>query len=589
MFCNNCGNELNTGDIFCQKCGKRVLAEEEFVETATVAEETPAEEVSAPEEISITEEIPVTEDVPVAEPEYAGDSTAIPEVEPGVDNEIQKPKKSKKKKVITISVIAGILVVLTAVTAFAFPYVKNLFFRTVLSEEDYFKHVVKNNVEVIAESLSQNYAAEKEMYESGEAFSESLQIEVGDKTKDLVRMYGDGANIDWLDRLALTVISGFTDGEAYTDIGIKLNDVDIAGIDMVINDDAMYVGLPGLSNQAIRTEIPSDAQIITMFNELYKVAPDEKVLKDLVVRYIMCMVDGIEDVEEENEVVSAGDVEAKYLKMTAKIDEAVVVKGFENVLTEAKEDEDIKKLITDFCNTDAVNEDPDAVYAEFQNGIDDLLSELNNADFSFDFDLNIWVDAKGDIIGMGIDSKEFEISYVNALKGKELGTNLSIKASTFNAEFEGTGEVKSNKFNGEYAFKIMGSPIIDVKVEDVDMKLMKDDVFNGQVVITPSSMVKSMLGTTGDELASLISEGEIVFKSEATEKYKGKSELSVYTGNEILISLKVDADKVAATKPSVNSYIDSDDYGAVEAWGNRLLSNLMSNLYRAGVPSYITN
>ena len=565
MICNNCGSELEINDVFCTKCGKRVVSDE-----IPVVEEAP-----------MMEEAPVAEETTVAETVSTAESNGEQEVL--VNAEDEKPKK-KKKKWIKWSIIGVVIAALTAGTVFAFPYIQNIFFRTTLNEEDYFKHVVKNNVSKFADSFSKSYAEAKELYANGQSAYSDIYIEVGDKTKQMVRQYGEGFDIDWLGDVSASGTSGFADGQIYSDLDIKLNGVSIIGLVSLMNNDEMYINYPGLTNKAMRIETPDEMSIFTLISELFQIVPDEKVMKELIVRYAMCMVKGIEDVEEENETVKAGDIEQKYLKMTAKIDEGVVVKGIKNVLTEAKNDKDIKKIITDVCNTSTVNQNPDEVYAEFQNGIDELLDDISMDGSSFGFDFIIWVDLKGDIAGMGVKADDVEIAYINALKGSSLGTLLSIKTSQFNAAFEGDGTMKSNKFNGEYAVSVNGVEFIDVKVEDIDYKLIKKDIFNGRVVITPSKMAKSMLSGVGNEATAIIADGKIVFESNTTEKDKNKIELSVYTGSDLMLSLRLDSSITSASIPVIDSYIDAYDYEAVEEWGNQILYNLQANLVKAGVP-----
>ena len=575
MICNNCGNELGINDVFCPKCGKRVLAEE-ATETPGTTEETPVTE-----EIPVAEEAPVTEETPVSETENEVESNE--EKDPLVNTEGEKPKK-KKKKWIKWSIIGVVVAALTAGTVFAFPYIQNIFFRTTMNEEEYFKHVVKNNVTKFADSFLENYAEERELYKNGMGAYSDILIEVGDGTKQLVRQYGEGFDIDWLSNFSLSGTSGFNDGQIYSDIDMKLNGADLFGIESLINNSETYINLPGLTDKAMRLATDDEMSIFTLLSELYQIAPDEKILEELIVRYVMCVVEGIEDVEEENDTVKAGNIEQKYLKMTAKINADIGEKGIKNLLSEAKNDKDIKKIITDVCNTSSVNQNPDEVYAEFQNGIDELLSDIDMSDFDFNFDFVIWVDMKGDIAGMGVEADDVEISYINALKGRSLGTLLSIKTGQFNAAFEGDGTMKSNKFNGEYAVSVNGVKFIDVKVEDVDYNLIKKDIFNGSVVITPSTMAKTMLSSVGNEATSIIADGKIVFKSNTTEKAKSNIELSVYTGSNLLLSLKANASITSVSIPVMDNYIDYTDYEAVEQWGNQILYNLQANLINAGVP-----
>ena len=81
-----------------------------------------------------------------------------------------------------------------------------------------------------------------------------------------------------------------------------------------------------------------------------------------------------------------------------------------------------QKIIKDVCGLSTVNQNPDEVYGDFQNAIDEILEEIDLSGADLNFDFVIWVDMKGDIAGMGIEADGVEASFVNALNGRTLGT-----------------------------------------------------------------------------------------------------------------------------------------------------------------------
>ncbi len=564
MICKNCGNTMEENSVFCDKCGKRIDAEEVAETVETVTEET----VEAKEENAVKDSANGENSV-----------EAVAETQ-----EQDTPEKRKKKKWIKWTAIAVIVALLGGVVAFAFPYIKTAFWRTVLSEEDYFKQVIETNISEYADSLAQAYTEELEMYKNGEAIYSEAEIEVGEVVKDAVRQYGNGSNIDWLESVTLSGESGYVDGKLYTSADFKLNDTDITGLNVIIDGKETFVDFPGVSDGALRTETTDS--LTEFLSELYEIAPDEKVMKEILVRYVMYMAECVEEVEEETETVEAGDVSKKYLKMTAKIDEKIAVNAIEKVLTEAKTDEDIKKIIMDYCNTALINEDADAVYKAFQDDIDEVLNEMDEQEMSFAYDFIIWVDSKGSIVGMGADFEDGKIHFINVHSGKALGTVFEIKMPGFTVSFEGSGNEKSNKFNGDYVLNVMGMDIIDVKVKNVDCSLIKKNVFNGQVEIIPTAKAKSLLQTTDDDFAALLSDAKITLDFKSTEKYSEKVEISVLSGKDTLLFVKVNSQKQKGNLPDINSYVDYNDYGRVEQWTTGLFFNIIGKLQNAGVPMF---
>lgn len=582
MICKNCGNEMEENAVFCNKCGKRIEAEDavEAVEESTV--ETVEDSAAEAEDVAVD----------VSEENTAEESSESAETEEkapdAVNAEEVKPKK--KRKWIKWAVIGVVVALLAGVVAFAHSYITNGFWRTVLSEEAYFKHVIKNNISEYAESMAEEYAHEAEIFKNGETIHSDVKVEVGQKVKDLVSYYGDGFNIDWFESIDISAEGGIVDGGLYTSAGVKLNNTDITGLNVVIKDDGSYLDLPGLSDGAIRMDpYDNDMTLAKLMAELYEIAPDEKVLKELVVRYVMHIADCVEEVSEENETVEAGDVSAKYLKMTAKIDENVTENAIISVLSEAKTDADIKKIIVDYCNTSAVDEDANAVYKEFQDGIDELLSEIDITGTPFTFDYVIWVDSKGSIVGMGIDFEDGELYYVNALNiwEKKLGTKLKLGVSGGTSiVFEGSGKLESDKFNGDYNLKVMGMSILDVKLKNLDYSLMKNNVLNGQLELALSSKTKTMLVPMAGDFGTLIADAKIAIDFKTTEKYNDKVEIAVLSGSDELLTVTGNSQIQKAKLPDVSNYIDYSDFGRMDLWGMNIYTKLVGKLQAAGVPLY---
>lgn len=588
MLCNNCGCELKSGEIFCSKCGKRVTAEvplnekiNNITETDVVEEVNNEVEKSVAEKTDDTIVMPVVEESSKNEVEEESESNAVQESGNITDDEQKKPAK-KKKRWIKWSVIGVVIAIIAGITAFAFPYIQNIFFRTILSEEEYFKHVIKNNATNFADSVSDDYVGAMLMYASGKGTHSDLQIEVGNKTQDLIKEYAD-VNIDWLNTVQISSVSGFTENEGYIDADININGTDVTGVELLMNSEATYLSLPGLSDRAIQWK-SDEVQLYTIINELYNVAPDANVLRDLIVRYTMCLVDGVEDVEEENEVVKAGNIQKKYLKMTAKIDGDVVSAGWKKVLTEAKNDPEIKKIIIDYCSATTKDKDPVAVYTDYQKSVDDALAQIDATDFPEKFNFVIWVDMKGDIIGFGIEADDLKASYVNVLKGKKLGTSIKLQNGNLNVAFEGDGALKSKKFNGDYSLFVNSVPFVSVKLENLDYELMKKNIFNGQVVATASPAAVGMMNLSGNEALSLLANGKVIYRSEATKKHESKVDLTVYSGNDLLLSVKKSSEKITAQAPKVEKYTDwKKPLGMIDV-ANQIVNNLEINLSEAGVP-----
>ena len=572
MICKNCGSELMEDMVFCGKCGAKVEAEEV------------AETVEAVENEEVVETVETVEAEEVATPETSGSENATEPMSEIVENneeaqveEIVK-KKSKWKMWtaigVTVAIVAGIV-------AFAFPYVSNAFWQVILSDEEYFEHVIKSNVSDCVESVSDAYADMIDMYAKAESMHYDGKLEIGEKAKSLIYDYSYGsADIGWLNSFSYSGESGFDDGKIYGAASYSINDKHIIDVNTIIDGEATYMDFPGISDGGLRTEMYGDnADVIKALIAFYEVAPDEKVMSELVVRYMAYIAESVEDVEKTSDTVEAGGVSKTYTKYTAKIDEEVVEDAIETVLTEAKTDKDIEKLIIEFCDS----EDAEDVYKAYQDGIDELLEELDMDDASFVFDFVIWVDAKGNITGMGVDFEGGEVYAVNALDGKTSGTKFRVNAPDFNLTFEGGSTLKSGKVNGEYALNVMGMDVVDVVLTDIDYSLAKKDVLNGKIEISVAKGAKAALELTEDDTASLIANAKIVLDSKATDVYNNAFEIAAYSDNDMLLKLSIDTEPTKANVPVIDKYIDSDDFREYEEWYRTVGENILSKLSEVGL------
>lgn len=582
MICKNCGSELAAGEVFCGKCGSKVEVEEAVTTPLQETEETVAIPVQETEETEVT---------PVQETEVVENADNVtPEVSENTKN--TKQGKKKKKKWVIWTVIILIVALIGGTVALAFPYINNTFWGIVLSDEDYFKHVVENNASAYADDMADAYSEMMELYKNGETLQIDSKIEVGKKVKDVAYEYSYGSvNLKDLNNISYSGQAGFKDNKLYSDLTYNINDKNFTDYNMIMDDDAITIDFPGISDGGLRTQHQNDSEIMfRVMSAFYEVSPDEDVFKTLYVRYIECLTENIDDVEKTSETITAGNVSKKYTKLSAEIDENTVEKTLENVLKTAKDDEEIKKMIEDFCNSDAINEDAGEVYNEFRDGIDDLLDELDIND-EFEFYFNILVDGKGDIVGMGVDGDNFYMYYANALdvnlfSPSAMGTIFEIKVPDFKATLEGSGELVSDKFSGDYTLEVMNTKIANIKLVNLDYPLIKDGIINGKVEVTVADKAKEALKSQSDKILSLIANSKIVIDIKTTEKNKYIADVAITSGSDALVNASIKTDVVKMEVPKINKYIDSNNYTKVNDWYMTLGNNAMAKLNEIGIDVY---
>lgn len=565
MFCENCGNELKENALFCNKCGCKTGVEEPAVTEVPVTENVVEDACDTASNVPETSEDVVNTEMPQEEP----------------------PVKKKKKLWVVLTAVVLIIALLGTGFVFAFPYVSNTFWDVVLSDTDYFKHVIKNNASDYIGDATDEYAQIMDIYKKGDVYQSDLSLNIGDKTKELVSEYSYGSlNIDWFKNFSAKVYAGYKDGKLFERMTYNVNDKKFTDYNLIMASDGMYIDFPGLSDGGVRIEYDENSEIMMQALDIfYEVAPDADVLKELFVRYINCLADSVTDVEKTTKQVHAGDVTKKYTQLSAEVDEDIVEAAIVNVLVEARNDKKIKDIIEDFCKLDVVDEDFNEVYEQYQLGIDDMLEDVD-LDEEFAFYFNIWINGKGEIVGMGAEFDNGEICYVNALDGKTLGTLFKISIPEFDLKFEGTGKLASGKFNGDYNLNVTGVRVLNVKLSDFDYSLAKDGIYNGKVEFALGKAAKQSLKLMNDSTISMLADAKITLDLKTTKKNMTVVDIDVSSGNDNFFTLGIKTDVVKADMPKISNYIESDDYRAYSEWNATLGKNILEKLTDLGFDIY---
>lgn len=565
MFCENCGNQMPEGAIFCEQCGARL------------------------ENNMNAEQNAVSDGGNVNIPGNGG-------FEPPVVKKTAK-KLSKKAKISIIA--AGVAVVggLTTLGVLGAPYVQNWFYKTFMPEDKYLQHAVENGTEDFLDGVIPCVGIVKNAFSSESGGAEGkLEVKVGEGFHELLNSQSPetAQQLEWLESVGMNFDGAVNKNTFGTNASVTLNGTDIASLEMVMDMDegAFYYTLPELNPTSVKMEMEgySAEEVDRVFEQVEQIAaviPEDEVIERIITKYLKCAAEQVDDVEEESETVEIKGISQKTTVLTAKITQKTLMKVYKAVLKEAKNDDDIKKIIKDFASLEGMDMDADEVYDQFRSGIDSILESMpSDYDSDEHVDLKIWLNGKGDIIGLGIEYDEVEVFFRTVEKGKKFGVELVVEAEGQSFGMSGSGENNNNKKTGEFNIDFNGMDIVKIAISDIDSNKLKEGSFVGSISIEPTSKASKMLSMAGgidDELIDLIS--GLKLKLSATEK---TAEISLHTNNKLIASISAEVEKNDNSTVEIPSdYIDiNNDSDAAEEWiKNFDITTLIDNLRDAGVPA----
>lgn len=447
MKCSKCGFELKEDEKFCGNCGASI-----------------SEEISA--EPSVSEEVSADEAVSEAE--------------------VTVPSKKKSKLSKALIVLAAVVVVLGACffafkdaivgrVAFLLPAEKQL--------QLAFKQAAKDWAEKSGDFVTD--ASDIEVAPVGTA-SGDISIAIGDEAKKELEK---AANTDLGDvnKIFLEYDGCSKDAQLLYDMTIGIGKTKIMSVNVVMDmeEGVMAITIPELSNKAIEFNMENDMGIdVDEFREamgqseeveelIDDILPSEKLLADIIPRYIAVMVQTIDEVEREKEVVKVEQISQKATALIVKLDDNLLKEVAKVFVQELREDAALEEYIKSAAKAIAEFSDETISDSELEENynevLDNLEEELNSMADEEAFQKGVkvvtWVDSKNDIIGI-------EIEDTLEVMGIKDGNNVAryiefIEPSNKEklAKIIVEGQEDKEVFAGEITLYVRGEEVFSVKVD----------------------------------------------------------------------------------------------------------------------------
>ncbi len=595
MFCKNCGNQIPDDSITCAFCGSSVNDEQNAETTGMEFQQN----FEQPQEAQVENtEAYIPQEQQNTEFQY-------PEVE------IAPQPKKKSFKAIIIAAVLAVVALLVCVFSFS-SKAQNTFMKMTPSDTHY-RYVIKNTAKSFTNSAAKFYddaiayigSAEEKAEIPNTALQGNVYLEVDGQIKEMIETAGVEEN-----KVSVDYKINMHDSIMAFDLGLNAGSQSIITAQLRYDIENMKVSalIPELSEEAIYFDIKDNEyfdyeeysaeyeeqteMIKTLIKSIGENAPKSDSFEKLLTKYIKIVLEQITEVERTSEKLDIKGVAQKTTRFDIEITEELLFNIVKAVLTEAKEDEDIKDIINEYYDAimkiaaDVEYDLEDSMtaselYTEFKDAIDDMLDSLSDSEDDVDDDallsLTMWVNSDGQVIAVKIEIEDAdsEMFFGVTNKGKEYGYEFYIESNNSKVmEISGHSTKDGNKLSGEVEIEMNGEEVIVIEVSELDCKALESNgAVNGTFKIKAGEFLTMLVGRS-EEFD--ISKAEIVI---------------VCTGDEqkaaFDISLKYDGDKLATIgssaeiKDSEAISLHKDYTENVEEWAAALdVTTVMENLQK---------
>lgn len=543
--------------------------------------------------------------------------TEVPAAEAPASGDAYTPAPKKKMKLwLKLVLFIGVpLIIIAALAAVNFRFLLGLFLKT-FAPDVYMASVEKTAIQDGLDAFIPGYGSMLEQSDSTETVPNSFEAKMD--LSGLNNSYGYGmsdSDLSWLKDVTVKYISTDSDGSTGTEALIYIGDTPVLTVKEVVDKESgeKYLTIPELSGDPVKAYENNDSSAYSdndteMLKDFVASLPEAEVLKGLADKYSAILMNGIKNVQVSSGTVTVGSEEVRCTELRLEMDNEAAGKLMEELLTEVKKDEDIKKIITDFVGAVAqayslTNEyadiiDPDKTYREFIDAVDELLVEARNMQKGDEKNdtyliLTDYVTAKHKLIGRKIEDAG-NGEFIFAAKAEKKGE--AVYEFNYNDEtcFEATVKEDKNTVSADFTLTKDGSTVLSGEISGTNPKAVKnsDDLsFKAKLDFEDDSAIidddlefdSTYLGSGTVEISYEINDGGLKFG------------LSAYNADRTIFDIAVDckSEETSAETDIPDSYLyydpDADDYTDIVEWFNTLdYDAFAENMQKAGVSEEMT-
>lgn len=345
----------------------------------------------------------------------------------------------------------------------------------------------------------------------------TLKLEDGGKT--LLSVASGGMDFSWLNTLTMDMTAAVTEGKEIVNGAILLNDSPLCNMNMYmdLNELVEYLQIPELSETWMKMplldsleiseeelaqtfESEEEMQAYMEYMEAYKASmknnfkvlsdltsflPDTATVSALLDRYGNIIIDSTAEGTSSEETISVEGISEDCTVYESQITEAGVLSMMKNILTTAKEDQELKGLLDKWSETSGED-----LNAQLQTNADALLADLTGegSDAAV-VTSKAWVNADGKIIGREISAEDETgsipvFTWKNPSSDEKSALFIEFGAGEETMTFTGTGQSSEGLLNGEYVFAVNSVKMLGIKAENLETHPKVPGYYNGKIGVS---------------------------------------------------------------------------------------------------------
>ena len=390
---------------------------------------------------------------------------------------------------------------------------------TVLAAESgSYKETEKAALEKFASGTADYLDMYAEEYDKAKEGSNStITLTAEDAGKSMLGML-TSMDFSWLNTVSLDMDVSILESMEAMAVDVRMNDAHLCSMNIMMDlgNLAQYIQMPEFSEDWISVPLTmtdangeevSPEMVQTYYNIMHdfmNYIPDSETVSSLINRYGGMIIDNMTEGSSMEEAVSVEGISEDCTVYEGQIGEEEIEVIAEAVLTEARDDEDLKSIFDQWTEAGVATEEQ---YTQFQSAIDDLLEDLSGeseaetgeetgadtetTDAGSDMlTSKVWVNGDGKIVGREFgmtDGAEYVPLFTWKSPSQDGNSALLVEFSDGSATtltFTGSGQSTEGLLNGSYVLAYNGVEAADITVENLETNPEKSGYYNGVINVT---------------------------------------------------------------------------------------------------------